>query len=158
MNKTTSLLLLIGLPAAALLIFAFTQGLFTSGSMQPDDLGVKDGSLAPMPETPNAVSSQTDIADKKVAPLPMRGSMEQTRETILAVLRQMGRNSVQKSEPDYIHTVFVSPLMKYHDDVELFIDEKNGLVHFRSASRVGYSDLGANKKRYEAFRTLYMQE
>ncbi|PZO25782.1 MAG: DUF1499 domain-containing protein, partial [Betaproteobacteria bacterium] len=40
------------------------------------------------------------------------------------------------------------------DDVEFRIDQGSGLLHVRSASRVGYSDLDANRKRVEQIRVL----
>ncbi len=124
---------------------------------QPNILGVVDGALAPMPSSPNAVSSQTPDTGKRVASLPMRGTMAQTRQHILDCLQQMGRNDVKTAQEHYIYTVFVSSIFRFKDDVEFFIDENAQVVHFRSASRVGYSDLGTNRKRYEAFKALYLQ-
>jgi uncharacterized protein (DUF1499 family) len=51
--------------------------------------------------------------------------------------------------------VFTTRLFRFKDDVEFYIDADEGQVHFRSASRVGYSDMGANRKRYQAFKELY---
>ncbi len=120
-------------------------------------LGVHNGQLAAMPKKPNAVSSQTDDPNKRVEPLPMVGDLEQTVEKILHCLQLMGRNKVQSHKQNYIHSVFVSALMRYKDDVEFYIDEAEQCLHFRSASRVGYSDMGVNAKRYARFASLYLQ-
>ena len=47
---------------------------------------------------------------------------------------------------------FTSSLMKYVDDVEIYFTGADGLAHVRSASRLGYSDMGANRKRIEMIR------
>ena len=125
--------------------------------MGKSNLGVTDRKLAPMPASPNAVSTQAEEAGKRVEPLTMAGSVAETREKILACLEQMGGNKITTDTGDYIHTVFVTRLLRFRDDVEFYIDGSQGQVHFRSASRVGYSDLGANRRRYEAFKTLYQQ-
>ena len=51
-------------------------------SAVPPDLGVKDGMMAPLPDSPNAVSSQSDQVDKRVEPFPYSGDLEQTKSLI----------------------------------------------------------------------------
>ena len=143
--------------ALALAGFLFFRQLGSKSADITETLGVTNGQLTAMPETPNAVSSQTDIASKYVEPLPMTGSMQQTKAKILQCLQEMGDNSVVSQNEDYIHAVFVTPVMQYHDDVEFYIDATAHLVQFRSASRVGKSDFGANKARYDTFKKLYLQ-
>ena len=58
-------------------------------------------------------------------------------------------------EQKYFHAVSTTITMKYHDDLEFYFDEQAGLVHFRSASRVGYSDRGLNRERYNRLIDLY---
>ena len=64
----------------------------------------------------------------------------------------MDGNHIATQEDDYIHAVFTSRLFRFKDDVEFYIDAAAEQVHFRSGSRVGYSDMGANRKRYLAFK------
>ena len=158
MLHTTGLIKWIFIIFCALLLasFFFLKQMGTHSADLADKLGVTNGQLAAMPETPNAVSSQTDIASKYVAPLPMTGSVQQTKAKILECLQEMGHNSVLSQNDDYIHAVFVTPFMQYHDDVEFYIDTATHLVQFRSASRVGKSDFGANKARYDTFKKLYL--
>ena len=139
------------------LVIAFGALLTFQNLKTPTHLGVKDGKLAPMPSKPNAVSSQTDVADKKVEALPFKNSPEATLAQVQSVLSTMGGNEIQTQQSNYIYTVFTTPLMRYHDDVEVYLDEDAELVHFRSQSRAGHSDLGVNRKRYEAFRELYLK-
>ncbi len=110
----------------------------------PKSLGINNGQLSPMPKSPNAVSSQTDAADKQVEALPMIGSELQTKQKIISCPKEVGANVINNETENYLHSVFTSRLMRFKDDVEFYIDESAKLVHFRSASRVDHSDLGAN--------------
>lgn len=123
----------------------------------PAHLGVHEGKLAPMPFSPNAVSSQAVGSSKFVEPLPMKGSVDETRTRILATLKLMEGNVVTYSEDTYIHAVFVSRIFGFRDDVEFYIDVPAGVVHFRSASRIGFSDFGANNRRYVRFKRMYLE-
>lgn len=139
----------------ALLVALFAAFLVVQNMKSPTHLGYKDGKLAPMPATPNAVSSQAQQQDKQVKPLPYKGSTEATMAAVLSVLEQMAGNEIQTQEGNYVYTIFTTPMMRFHDDVEILLDDTNQLVHFRSQSRAGKSDLGANRKRYDAFSELY---
>lgn len=120
-------------------------------------LGVSDGRLAPLPGSPNAVSSQTSQRGKQVDELAMQGDIAATKLRIAECLRKMGGNKIVSERENYIHAVFTSRFFRFKDDVEFYIEPRNGKVQFRSASRVGYSDLGANRKRYQSFRKLYLK-
>ena len=58
-------------------------------------------------------------------------------------------------EPDYIYVEFTSRLFRFVDDVEFLFDDTAGVIHFRSASRAGRSDLGANRRRMESIRAAF---
>jgi uncharacterized protein (DUF1499 family) len=119
---------------------------------RPTNLGVKDGRLAPCKRTPNCVSSQADPADREhyIAPIAFRGSMEALRGAV----ESMERASVILVERDYLYAEYRTRLLRYVDDVELYYDERLGVVHVRSASRLGRRDFGVNRKRVEALRRL----
>jgi uncharacterized protein (DUF1499 family) len=118
-------------------------------------LGVADRRLAELPRSPNAVGSQTSQIDKQVEPLPLKGDAAETKSAIINCLHKMGGNKVAAQTDDYIHAIFTTRLLRFKDDVEFYIDTVAEQVHFRSSSRVGYSDMGANRKRYQAFKKLY---
>jgi uncharacterized protein (DUF1499 family) len=63
------------------------------------------------------------------------------------------RVEVVTGEPDYLHAVFTTRLMRYRDDVEFLRDAGASKIDVRSASRVGYSDMGANRARIESLRS-----
>lgn len=125
----------------------------------PTDLGVHDGKLKPPSKTPNSVSSQAslypdhpkrDYAD--IAPLPLKGEAEATLAHIAAIIEGMEGGKVIKKEPGYLYAQFTTRLMKYVDDVEFWFDPDAKVIHVRSASRLGSSDLGVNRKRIESIR------
>ncbi|HEY3076292.1 MAG TPA: DUF1499 domain-containing protein [Burkholderiales bacterium] len=119
---------------------------------RPANLGVKDGRLAPCKRTPNCVSSQADPGDGEhyIAPIAFRGSMQELRRAV----ESMARATVISAERNYLYAEFRTKLMRYVDDVELYYDEKQGLVHVRSASRLGRRDFGVNRSRVEALRRI----
>jgi uncharacterized protein (DUF1499 family) len=80
-------------------------------------------------------------------PLRYAGSAEEARKTILNVLQSTPRARVVEVEDVYLHAEFTTLLLRFVDDVEFLIDPVAKLVHFRSASRVGHSDLGTNRRR-----------
>lgn len=125
----------------------------------PATIGIHQGLLAPLPSSPNAVSSQTDDEGRRVAPLPFSGGLEQTRAALLEAIRSYpGSVRIETETPVYIHCVFTTDILRFRDDVEFLLDEQTRLIHFRSASRVGYSDLGANRRRYETLAGLYRRK
>jgi uncharacterized protein (DUF1499 family) len=73
---------------------------------------------------------------------------------ILAVVEKMQRTTVITQRENYLHVEYRTK-MGFVDDVEFYLDESTDTVHFRSASRIGYSDLGVNRKRMEEFSSLY---
>ena len=114
-------------------------------------LGVVNGELKPLGSRPNSVSTQTDQKSKLVKSIAFEGEVNEQMANIAKVLAEMPGASIKQQDTDYVYAVFTSSLMRFKDDVEVFIDAQEKRVHFRSASRVGYSDLGVNRKRYEEF-------
>ena len=58
-------------------------------------------------------------------------------------------------DDDYLWVQFQTPLFRFIDDVEMKLARENDEIDIRSRSRVGYSDLGRNRKRVEEIRTLW---
>lgn len=79
--------------------------------------------------------------------LGFEGEVAPAREAILAVLGRARRARVVEAEEDYIHAEFTTLVFRFVDDVEFLIDSEAKRVDFRSASRVGHSDLGTNRRR-----------
>lgn len=128
--------------------------MFSFSGTRPDNLGVKEGKLADCPSSPNCVSSQTpkEDAEHYVEPLPYSGNPDEAIATLKSLIEGMERTEIIKSDSHYLYSEFTSKLMGFVDDVEFYIDENAGVIHVRSASRLGQSDLGVNRKRVEEIR------
>jgi len=120
----------------------------------PSNIGLKDGKLSPCPKSPNCVSTRSSDPQHGIEALSFRGSRSETMAAILAVAGKMQRTTVVTQREDYLHVEYRTK-MGFVDDVEFHLDETTQTVHFRSASRIGYSDLGVNRKRMEEFTNRY---
>lgn len=121
----------------------------------PDNLGIKDGSLTACPDSPNCVNSQASDAQHAIAPLPLKGSPEQTQAHLKALLSEDQQVRLVEEAPGYLRAEFSSTLMRFVDDVEFMIGAS--AVDVRSASRLGYSDFDVNRKRIEQLRQRLSQ-
>lgn len=148
-----ALLAAAGAAAGLALHTALTSGDTMFAGKRPQNLGHGTGRLAPCKASPNCVSSQADPSDKEhyIAPLALKG------EAIAAVrkaVESMPRTTIVRAEPGYLYAEFQSKLMGFVDDVEFLADPAAGLVHVRSASRLGRRDFGVNRNRVEALRAI----
>ncbi|MGB5592842.1 MAG: DUF1499 domain-containing protein [Crocosphaera sp.] len=114
---------------------------------RPNNLGVKNGKLTPCPGTPNCVNSQSSDAQSKIAPLPMMAISD-----LRKIIESMERTTIIEETANYLYAEFKTPLMGFVDDVEFYLDANENVIHVRSASRLGKSDLGLNRKRLEEIR------
>lgn len=108
-------------------------------------------SLADCPKSPNCVSSQASNPDRQVAPLKGGDNAEEARQRLTAVLDSLPRVSWTAPTEQRIEAQFTSLIFRFTDDV-VFEIEEDGTIQVRSASRIGYSDLGANRSRVEMLR------
>ncbi|QDV22061.1 DUF1499 domain-containing protein [Aureliella helgolandensis] len=103
--------------------------------------------LASCPDKPNCVSSQATRAEQAMPPLHFSGDHPQALEAVVTLLSSMPRVKLVERQANSLHFTFTSLVLRFVDDVEFAIAPDTQLLHFRSASRLGYSDLGANRKR-----------
>ena len=136
--------------AAELGVLPGLSGVFTGE--RPTELGVRDGQLLPCPASPNCVVSQGADEEHSIAPLRYKTDRETARETLLAILQRQPRTEVIEQTPDYIEVEFTSRLMGFVDDAEFYFPTDEKVIQVRSASRLGESDLGVNRRRIEQFR------
>jgi len=111
--------------------------------------------LSPCPSSPNCVSSLARDRKHAIEPLRYSGSRDEARQRLIGILDKLARVNVALAETDYIHAEFRSLIFRFVDDVEFLLPEKGNIIHVKSASRVGYSDLGANRKRVERIRSVF---
>ena len=151
----TLLILIVVLPLAVLVAAQF-------GALRgtpPTDLGVRDGRLKPPSNTPNSVTSQAALYPghpqaqrAAIAPLRYSGDGKAAMRKIAGILRGMERTELITDQPGYLYAQCTTRLMRFTDDIEFWLDETAGVIHVRSASRLGRKDFGVNRARVEAIR------
>ena len=110
--------------------------------------------LSPCPSSPNCVSTQAQDAGHAIAPFRYRKSRPEAKEALKEAIRSLPRAKLVEEDEIYLHYEFTSLLMRFVDDVEFLFDDETKTLHFRSASRTGYGDLGVNCTRMEQMRGL----
>jgi uncharacterized protein (DUF1499 family) len=146
---------------------------FSTTGDAPTNLGLRGDRLAACPETPTCVSSQAGSGDEHyIEPLPLGDAATIHDRLVDAVtgldalppeqgfgaerwLRQLQRVAevqMPTANANYVYATYRLPWVGLIDDLELSVDREAGVVHLRSASRVGNSDLGINRLRVEMLR------
>lgn len=128
-------------------------------SAKPANLGVSGGSLSPCPSAPHCVSTQATDARHAIAPTAYSGSRDEARSRLAAIIRSMPRAHVVSETSDYIHAEFPTRIVSIFgcaDDLEVYIDDRTKLAHFRSSSRIRYYDFGSNRSRVEEIRARFL--
>lgn len=124
------------------------------------ELGVNAGKLSPCPDSPNCVSSQSDSQEHQIAPLRYSDTKPEAHARLLAIVESEKRTHILTAEENYIRAEFTSAVFRFVDDVEFYFPEKQAegsVIHMRSASRLGHSDFGVNRKRIERIRGRFSQ-
>lgn len=149
------IVLALALPWPSLAMAALFGSLFAGSP--PAGLGVRDGTLAPCPATPNCVASAAGDDAHRIAPIAYQGEASAAMAKLAkAVAAQPGATIVAQRD-DYLYATFQTPLMGFVDDVEFLATPGRGAIDVRSASRLGYSDLGVNRKRVEVLRAAFVE-
>lgn len=107
--------------------------------------------LTPCPSSPNCVTSVPGNAGqgRTLPPLRFAGDPENALAALKWVAENMPGAAFVSREGPLMRFTFTSSLFGFVDDVEFLMLPKEMLIHFRSASRLGYWDLGANRARME---------
>jgi uncharacterized protein (DUF1499 family) len=153
-HRTRVQALVVTAAAAALLAGSGCGG----GGSLPESTGIgEDRRLAPCPDSPNCLSSQTDDPSHRVEPLEVALPLDRAFPLAVQAVRSMPRSSVVEHRPEdgYLHATFRSSVFRFVDDLELLVDRDARVIHVRSASRLGYYDFGANEKRVAALREAF---
>jgi uncharacterized protein (DUF1499 family) len=150
-----SVLMIAGLAIA--LLIAGQAGMLRGRA--PTDLGLKNGQLKPPTDNPNSVSSQASLhpnhpfrAYADIAPLTYTGDGAAAFARAVAIVKAMPGTTVVEEKAGYLYAQCQTRWLKFTDDLELSLDQSARVIHVRSASRLGKSDLGVNRNRVEAIR------
>lgn len=120
----------------------------TGPAAEPDE-------FSPCPDTPNCVSSQSAEKARFIEPLHYAGNRADARQLLINILENEKRVRVVKVETDYIHAEFRSLIFRFVDDVEFYFPAAESIIHVKAASRTGYYDFGANRRRVERLRAAF---
>lgn len=151
--KTT--IIIVSLLIITIIIIFFILGVMSKSGEAP---GLVEGSLSKCADKPNCINSEkkNDIAHY-IEPINLPKDIDialKSLHILKDTIRDMGGN-IQAEDEDYFASTFSSGIFGFVDDLEIRIDQINNLIHIRSASRVGHSDMGVNKKRIELLKQLY---
>jgi len=128
------------------------------GRTVPEGLGLTNNKLSECPDSPNCVSTQTEKTEAQIEPIRYKVDDETAYKLLLQVIEGNKLANVISKTNTYIHAAYHTKRKIFIDDVEFLIDGDANLIHFRSASRVGHSDLGVNRKRMESIRNEFLQQ
>jgi len=145
---------------SVLIVVFVISGVFLSVlscASNPPKVQLVDGRLRACPKSPNCVSSEGDNTSSRVEPLTFQGPPEKAWGDLKETIREMG-GKIQEEHDGYLWTTFTTRLFRFVDDVEFRMVSSDGIIHVRSGSRVGYSDLGVNRRRVEKLRVLFNQK
>lgn len=130
----------------------------------PAALGVRDGRLAPPSNTPNSVSSQASLypghpqqAYASIAPLAYPGDAQAAMRRLATLLEATPGCVLVTRESGYLYAQCSTPRLKFTDDLEFALDAAAGVIHLRSASRLGARDFGVNRSRMQGLRARFEQ-
>jgi uncharacterized protein (DUF1499 family) len=128
-------------------------GMLGCAGDRPQNLGTKDGLLAACPSSPNCVSSQATDDGHRIKALTFTGDPDAAFARLKLVLGRRGDTAIIEEKPGYLRVEFRTIL--FVDDGEFLLDRERMVIQVRSASRLGYSDLGKNRKRMEEIRSQF---
>ena len=161
MKTALTRVLLTAFLVALLVVAAGRLGLLAG--TRPNDLGVRDGHLKAPSNTPNSVSSQAGLhpghpmqADAAIEPLTMTADAKASIAALRALIEPMRGVQVVEQRDDYLRAEFATLVLGFVDDVEFWADAAGGVIHLRSASRLGRYDFGVNRDRIERVRAAWV--
>lgn len=149
-------LIILSLLIAAVIVLFFILGMMSKSGKAP---GLVEGRLSSCPAKPNCICSEReDDEPHYIEPLIIpEDSTSATVGILKDTIREMG-GSIQVESDDYLAATFSSAIFGFVDDMEIRIDAVQNVIHIRSASRVGHSDMGVNRQRAEMLKRLTLQK
>jgi uncharacterized protein (DUF1499 family) len=129
-------------------------GMVGCAGERPQNLGSKEGLLLACPSSPNCVSSQAADEGHRIAPLAFNGDPDAAFARLKQVLGRRGDTTIIEEKAGYLRVELRTTL--FVDDGEFLLDQPHSVIQVRSASRLGYSDLGKNRSRMEEIRSQFL--
>lgn len=141
-------------------LWVLAMALFSCAGTRPTDIGIIEGHLAPCPSSPNCVSSDAAADDSThyVAPFVLAVPPAEAWKAAEGAVASLPRTEIVKADATYLYAECTSALMGFVDDLELQLRADEGVIAVRSASRLGYGDMGVNRARVEELRSKLVSE
>ncbi|MFZ0613248.1 MAG: DUF1499 domain-containing protein [Desulfobacterales bacterium] len=136
-------------------LFAVLLMVSNCAASRPPTAPGQDPGLADCPDRPNCVSSLAADEKHQVAPLTFSGSQAEAATRLVSVLEQMKGSKIVSQTDTAIRAEFTSTVFRFVDDVDFSFDAAHHRIDLRSASRVGYFDFGANRRRVAEIRRRF---
>ena len=125
---------------------------------RPDHVNTGQSLLAVCPNTPNCVSSHATGGYHAIESFAAGANPADSMQRLADIVSSTPRCTLVTSRDDYLYAECRSRLLGYVDDLEFALDKNANVIHVRSASRLGRSDFGVNRKRVERIRSLYFAD
>lgn len=120
--------------------------------------GLQNNQLSPCPASPNCVNSEfAEDSEHYIAALAYQNKSVADVIQLLQQTIAISGGRITDLNDNYIATTYSTRLFRFVDDMEFRIDPQQQLIHIRSASREGHSDLGANRKRAQRIKQIFLQ-
>lgn len=123
---------------------------------KPETVGLRDNSLQNCGSKPNCVCSIQNDSVHGIAPFQIRENVNSSMEKLSKIIQSMNGARIISSQEGYLYAEFKTSFFGFIDDVEFHVNESANSIEVRSASRLGYSDLGLNRSRLESIRKKYL--
>lgn len=107
------------------------------------------------PASPNCVCSEVEDDDHFIKPFALEGDPGVAWQKLIELVQQQPRTKIVEQTDEYLRATSTTAIFRFVDDLEFRLDEGSSQIHVRSASRVGYSDLGVNRRRIEHLRSAF---
>lgn len=123
---------------------------------RPNRLGVdSNGRLSQCPRTPNCVCSQSEDRRHAIDPIAFDDTPADAMRRLQDVVRALRGATIVTASRRYLYAEVRSRVLGFVDDLEFYCDRRAKVIHVRSAARLGYSDLGVNRRRVETVRKAF---
>jgi uncharacterized protein (DUF1499 family) len=120
---------------------------------RPDEIGIDPSGLRGCPKSPNCVSSEAKDEQHAIEVFRLKGDPNVSWPLIQGEIGSMPGWVIVTATDNFIHVECKSRIFRFVDDLELYLNSSNEVISMRSASRIGYSDFGANRRRVELLRS-----
>lgn len=139
------------------LLLITIMSLFSCSGQRPTNLGINNGKFTACPSSPNCISSDASDDDHKILPLKLIPPHTESWKIATATVLELPRTNIVSVNDNYLHAECKSAVFGFVDDLELHFRPSDEMIAIRSASRLGHSDFGVNRKRIETLRNAFIK-